>query len=298
MNVAVFGYGSMGTRHAQNAVALGHDVMVHDPLRGLGHPGEVAERELIRQSHAVVIASPAATHARLLWQALWFSRPVYVEKPLAMNATQTGELAARFADATERVVVGYNLRHHPHVVALKRWAESSNRPVGTFYVLCDMATWPGTTYADALLECSHEIDLALWMLGPASVRRARQTSDGKDWTITLSHDNGGESLVQIGTDRNAYARGAVLADVTRQRGTSGGWTWHAPSARSTYSDGEGITNLDVSADDTYRAALAAFLDAAGEPDRPGAFARAGCTFAEAARVLEACDAARAAAQNP
>lgn len=288
MKVAVFGYGSMGTRHAKNALALGHEVRVHDPQLGLGSEGDLHERETMRWAEAVVIATPAATHARLLWSALWLSRPVYVEKPLVMNSAQVDALADRFN--VSRVTVGYNLRTHPHVAALKQWLDGRTPAVATFYTLSDMATWPGRTYADTLLECSHEIDLALWMLGPARVRRAEHTQDGRRWVLTLAHDAGTESLVQLGTDSATYSRGAVVY----ASGATAGWTWNAPARESTYSDPVvGLQNLDVDADDTYRAALAAFLVGAATPDPAPVV---GCTFAEAAHVLAVCDAARAAAQ--
>jgi predicted dehydrogenase len=61
-------------------------------------------------------------------------------------------------------MVGYNWRFHPELQALRRLV---NEP-WTAVLDCstDINRWPGRDYGDPLLECSHEIAVALQWLGP------------------------------------------------------------------------------------------------------------------------------------
>jgi predicted dehydrogenase len=69
---------------------------------------------------AVVIATPAETHAMLAGQALAAGKHVFVEKPLALDFGEGAELVKR-ADAAGRVLmVGHILEFHPAVVELVR----------------------------------------------------------------------------------------------------------------------------------------------------------------------------------
>lgn len=298
MNVAVFGNGSMGARHSRNAQDLGHEVTIHDPLRGFGVDNEAAELETMRKAHAIIIATPATTHARLLWNALWLgARPVLIEKPLAVNAAQAQALAATFKLQSERVMVGYNLRFHPHVGAmyLAQREGAIGAVVGaSFHVLCDGTTWPGASYADALLECSHEIDLALHLLGPAHVADAMQSHDGREWRLVLQHDAGPMSNVHMSTAARDYSRGAVIVGARGELV----WTWNAPESWSALSVCGERERLTVDADLTYRVELAAFLGRAALPDATAGSMFVGVADMDAGlRVLRLCDAARAMAAS-
>jgi predicted dehydrogenase len=64
---------------------------------------------------AVVIATPAETHANLAEQALLAGKDVLCEKPLALRY-ETGRNLARLAQAQERILmVGHLLEYHPAV---------------------------------------------------------------------------------------------------------------------------------------------------------------------------------------
>ncbi|CAN5376865.1 hypothetical protein BH10PSE4_BH10PSE4_12230 [soil metagenome] len=62
---------------------------------------------------ALIIATPAATHAALCRQALDHGKDVFVEKPLAVDLGEA-EALARDVRRTDRVfMIGHLLRHHP-----------------------------------------------------------------------------------------------------------------------------------------------------------------------------------------
>jgi UDP-2-acetamido-3-amino-2,3-dideoxy-glucuronate N-acetyltransferase len=69
---------------------------------------------------AVVIATPAATHAGLVSRALSADKHVFVEKPLAVSV-QNGEEIVELAKRLQRIVmVGHILSYHPAVIKLNQ----------------------------------------------------------------------------------------------------------------------------------------------------------------------------------
>jgi predicted dehydrogenase len=69
---------------------------------------------------AVVIATPAPTHAPLVAGALAFGKDVFVEKPMALSATDAAALFARSSACSRKLMVGHVLLYHPAVGELLR----------------------------------------------------------------------------------------------------------------------------------------------------------------------------------
>jgi len=69
---------------------------------------------------AVVIAAPAAQHYELVKRALGAGKDVYVEKPLALHASEGEELTELAAKHTRILMVGHILEYHPAILELKR----------------------------------------------------------------------------------------------------------------------------------------------------------------------------------
>ena len=67
---------------------------------------------------AVILATPAKTHAALAKQALLAGKDVFVEKPLALTLADGRELVELAARERRILMVGHVLRYHPAVVAL------------------------------------------------------------------------------------------------------------------------------------------------------------------------------------
>ncbi|MGD8818084.1 MAG: Gfo/Idh/MocA family oxidoreductase, partial [Acidobacteriota bacterium] len=68
---------------------------------------------------AVAIAAPAAAHAELAGQALRAGKHVFVEKPLALRATDAEELIALAEERDRVLMVGHLLHYHPAFLALR-----------------------------------------------------------------------------------------------------------------------------------------------------------------------------------
>jgi predicted dehydrogenase len=258
MNVAIYGGGSIGQRHAANAQTLGHQVKVFDINESRGvhpHNGYIAQQF---RPDAVLICTPASEHesvARLL-RHIAYAGPLFVEKPLALRLPAV--IFGEWPHPT--TMVGYNWRFHPDVAPLRAIARTGS----TLHFDCrtDMRRWPGTTYSDPLLECSHELDLACaWLGTPAAVQGGVLAPEGA-W-VQLLHP-AGDSLIDVRWRSEASRRLSI-----HRRGCS---------VHVTLDIARGAAALNES----YLAELRHFLEAA-RLERPTAI-----PFADGLRVVEIC----------
>lgn len=294
MRVLVFGYGSMGQRHIRNARALGHDVVVYDqrvpdPALVDSDVGVALDADAVWKWHpdAVVVAAPARAHAALLWRAL--PRPTLVEKPLALSVEDFSlrrpsdgglvDMDGWLRETDHGVAqVGCNWRFHPLVCEMRRQLiDRAAIPVEA--VLWVLADHRGRDYEDALLECgAHEIDLALYLFGPATVTAAHRR--GRAWRVELRHENGCSTRIVMDDASENPSRGLRV----RWHGADGGnWDggYNAPH--------DARASVDV--ETSYARELRTFLDVASGVAPPDYGADA-ATLADGLAVLRVVDAAR------
>lgn len=133
--VAVAGSGYWGKNLVRNFHQLGALGAICEPSEA----GQIVARELapgiqifnefedLLQNpaiDAVVIATPAVTHASLTRQALLAGKDVFCEKPLALNYREADALV-RLAREQERILmVGHILEYHPAVLKLRELVDS------------------------------------------------------------------------------------------------------------------------------------------------------------------------------
>jgi UDP-2-acetamido-3-amino-2,3-dideoxy-glucuronate N-acetyltransferase len=129
--VACIGAGAWGRNLIRNFHSLGalQCICETDPDRSAAiaaeYPGvcvvggaeEVLADPRIR---AVVIATPAETHADMVARALHAGKDVFVEKPLCLSTTQGRELVALARSSGRILMVGHLLWYHPAVLKLKQ----------------------------------------------------------------------------------------------------------------------------------------------------------------------------------
>ncbi len=132
VGVGVVGAGYWGPKHARNFAELPGSrlAMVADPdesrlavmrERHGGLRTSTHYHEMLASSEvdAVVVATPASTHVRLVREALLAGKHVLVEKPIALSSAEAEELI-EIADATGLVLmVGHTFLYHPAVRALR-----------------------------------------------------------------------------------------------------------------------------------------------------------------------------------
>lgn len=129
INVACVGAGAWGANLVRNFGTTGALQMVCDPdpsalkraakafpeVRMVESYQEVLADDRIQ---AIVLATPAKTHATLAKDALRAGKDVFVEKPLALTLADGRELVELAARERRILMVGHVLRYHPAIVAL------------------------------------------------------------------------------------------------------------------------------------------------------------------------------------
>ncbi len=163
--ITVVGMGSIGKRHDRNLVELGCLTVPHDPP--IYDDGQTF-LDRISDCDGVVIASPTPTHYNYIMQCVETNKPIFVEKPIASNTSEWRSL--RNYDLG--VFVGYNLRFHPCVRQAKQWLnmEMIGQPLWASFCCAQFNDRPEYLRDGVILNWSHEIDLALHLLGPAIVQ--------------------------------------------------------------------------------------------------------------------------------
>ncbi len=127
---ALIGCGRWGRNIARVLARLGALEVIVDPaadrladyaaeLGGVRVTGDIGAA-FADDIGAVAIAAPAVDHARLVMRALDAGKPVFVEKPLALELDDAEAVAAKAEETGLTLMVGHLLQYHPAFVTLKR----------------------------------------------------------------------------------------------------------------------------------------------------------------------------------
>ncbi len=226
----ICGFGSIGRRHFRHLRRLGCSrIDVYRTGKGTLHEmnAEVPDRvftnldEALRESpELVIIANPTSLHVPTALKAVQYGCHVLIEKPLSHSLEDVDRLIDECSRKGVRAGVAYNLRFHPIVRTLKEYLSSEEKGGGPYmariHVGSYMPEWhPWEDYrvsyaarrelgGGSALTNSHEIDLALWLLGPVrswSGKACRlhplQTDVDEASAFLLEHESGAVSTVTL-----------------------------------------------------------------------------------------------------
>jgi len=195
MKFLVIGLGSIGMRHARNLVALGHEVLGCDikGIPALDNLGiEMVGLDDVKEVDGCIIATPTVQHEADLHYALdrgWAH--IFVEKPIADTVTAKLLNDLEYAKETHiNVMVGNNLRFHPSVRLARRYIKggSIGNPLWAHICVAQYNDKPDYLRDGVTLNWgAHEIDAALWLLGPATVAAASINKSDTIADICLTH---------------------------------------------------------------------------------------------------------------
>jgi predicted dehydrogenase len=211
LRVGVVGAGSMAQAHVPAWQGLGAEVSVQSPRP----PTAFAERHrvavadslaaLVESSDIVDVCSPTSTHEEVVLAALAGGRDVVCEKPLARTSGAAQSLVDRATEAGRMLFPAHVVRYFPAY----RDAEQRVRggEVGTVrrlslrrQVASPRSGWfhdveaSGGVVLDLMV---HDLDQALWLLGPVrGVAAERLDTDGGWVRAELEHGEGGTSTVE------------------------------------------------------------------------------------------------------
>ena len=130
---------------------------------------------LLERADAVVIASPAGTHADIAVQCIDAGKACLVEKPFALSVADAERVARRAAERKVPVLVGHLLLFHPAVERLRAMAAAGE--LGRLLYLYGMRVNLGQVRADENALWSfgpHDVSVALYLLGDQPVQVAAQ----------------------------------------------------------------------------------------------------------------------------
>lgn len=290
MKIAVLGFGSAGRRHAANAVALDHEVVVFDPAVSevpTGVKRAASQGDAISSAQAVIVATPNSLHADQAVAALDAGRPVLVEKPLAVDLGDAERVARAARESGATCGIAMNLRFHPAVVEMKRLVQGGELgPVRLAEVAFgyDLRLWrPQTDYRTSYsaraelgggiaLDSIHELDYLLWLLGPVDsvIAETGQIStlelDVEDVAVAiLRFKCGAIATVSLNYFEPVYRRGALIVgeDAVAQ------WVWGQPELRIRRADrGEQSSSIGTDLTPTYVDVVEDFASAVERGDSP------------------------------
>lgn len=280
MRIGILGYGSIGSRHGRNLVALGHQIILHDPAMAESLPKAV----VIEKSDAVVIASPTSEHSRDIALCRSRQKPCFAEKPIANDIKAKGD-----AHLSWPLMVGYNLRFHPCIIKAKEWLEEGRigTPHWATFVCAQYNDKPEYLRDGVTLNWSHEIDLALHLLGEASVVGAAINGNDSMSDILLHHrPDGVQTSIHLDYLTRPEHRGFSIT------GPNGIIIANLPARTLIFVDTEGnpkqVEQYPGSFDDDYMVEMATFLAKVGGTEK----SMLGCTAKEAIDVLKICQKAK------
>lgn len=148
-----------------------------------------SEKEILssEMTQAVFVTTRHDTHARITTEALNAGKHVFVEKPLAMNEEELNTITETHSRAGKILMVGYNRRFAPFVMALKDHFKDISAPRQVMIRVnagqLDSGNWqndPESGGGRLLGEACHFIDLALHLVGQDVKEVFASAGEGQD----------------------------------------------------------------------------------------------------------------------
>jgi predicted dehydrogenase len=268
--IAILGCGSIGQRHIRHLLALeAGPILVYDPdaynLEETGSDFDVETADQLDhvwqwQPEVAWIAAPTQVHVELALQAARQGCHLFIEKPLSHELDQVETLCQEVQHRQLVSMVGCNMRFHTGPRTVKDLLNSGcigrvlSARIQTGSYLPDWRPQQDyrdsysahTLYGGAVLDCIHEIDLALWYLGPARLlagySKPAQSigleTDGLAEMI-LEHQNGTLSNIHLNFIQRDYRRCCQII------GTEGTVDWDMTARKVTVIKNEGRAKMEI-----------------------------------------------------
>lgn len=262
--IGVIGLGSIGMRHAKNLIELGCSVYGYDPSHlaqkifkdaggfTVDNPTELTGLD------GIVIATPTKMHHldAMASMVVMKTKNIFIEKPVAESAPKATIIQSIAKKKGVNIMVGHNLRFHPCVKLTKKLLPN----IGD--IIWSRFTVSQHTYRDAYLRdgvllnwAIHEIDIALFLLGPASVKCAYGDEGMVD--AIIEHNIGVVSTIHADYYTRPEVRGFSIG------GTMGNIFVDIPTRIFSTQPQDGVLHgiePGGSFDDDYQDEMRAFLD--------------------------------------
>lgn len=245
--IAVLGCGSIGRRHIGNLLELGYkNLLAFDPSpyavryvdREYAVFSSAEEQDIWDQKPDVIfITSPPDSHMKHATEAARNNCHVFIEKPLAHSLRGIKALCHELETRQLVNMVACNMRFHPGPSQVKKIIDSGmiGQAISGRLVFCsylpDWRPWQdyrtsytaSKSWGGAILDCIHELDLAVWYFGPGNIAASAHMpakvidleTDGLAEMI-IAHDEGVMSSVHVSFVQRNYHR---TCQITGSEGT-------------------------------------------------------------------------------
>jgi len=183
LKIGVIGCGSWGRNHVRSVAALPEAELAavcdtSETVRARiarQYPSATVTddpRKLLGMVEAVIIATPAVSHADLARAAIAAGVPALIEKPFALSVADAEDVAERADKAGLPLMAGHLLVYHPVVEQLRELIVAGR--LGEIYYLYSQRVNLGQVRPDENALWSfgpHDVSVALYLLGqePTSV---------------------------------------------------------------------------------------------------------------------------------
>lgn len=228
IRVGLIGLGRMGQNHLRilsmlKGVELAFVADADSAVAGRhgaahGVPGVNSLDGVLDSVDAVVICTPTVTHADYIRMVAGKVRNIFVEKPLADTLEEAEQVARFAAEKGLNVQVGFIERFNPAVQGLKQVLDKSERVISIDFTRTNKLS-ARITDVDVVTDLMiHDIDLALYLNGPARSVAAHGFAHGEmiDFASALiTHENGRFSRIQASriTEKKMRLIEATCADM-------------------------------------------------------------------------------------
>lgn len=280
--IGILGLGSIGSRHAANFKALGCEVVGFDPSDARTDFDKVFDVD------ALVVASPTDLHFSHIMEGNGHRIPMLVEKPLVCKRWQLEQVPLEHVK-----LVGYNLRFHSCVQIVRDWLGQGiiGKPLWANFTCAQFNNKEVYLRDGVILNWSHEIDLAIHLLGQADVLTAAYSDKEDVADILLKHYNHGcHTTVHLDYLTKPERRGFVIV------GADGSIDADLVARQAFLKDndnkivhtffGRAFNSVKDDFDGDYLAEAEAFLSLIKGKPEPGHLI--GCTAIQAADVVDIC----------
>jgi predicted dehydrogenase len=184
LKIGVVGAGAWGKNHVRTAAGLADAELAAVCDTAEGTRQKVARQypatlvtasldELLGRVDAVVVASPAATHAAVALRCIEAGKPCLVEKPFALSVRDAEAVAQAAERGRVPVLTGHLLIYHPVVETLQAMVRRGD--LGQIYYLYGLRVNLGQVRADENALWSfgpHDVSVALFLLDQTPIRVA------------------------------------------------------------------------------------------------------------------------------
>lgn len=224
MKFLIAGLGSIGRRHLRNLLALGErDIVLYRTGKSTLPDDElqvfVTETDLTaalnHKPDAVIVANPTAFHLDIAIPAAEAGCHLLIEKPISHTLDRGDRLQAAVERTGVKVLVGYQFRFHPGLIAIQQWLQEGRigKPLyahahwGEY--LPDWHPWEDyrKSYAAQMkmgggvaLTLSHPIDYLRWLIGEAELSWINTSQSG---TLELNVDDMAELWLKFSNGASA-----------------------------------------------------------------------------------------------